>query len=100
MNDIEKFYLAMGFLDCLEMSAQEAPKPEQARMKRMYVQEKIIPDILPNVPKEEILRRLDEIKYEKLAEHIVLKYLKPKVDEYRIMDVIKKGQFTSLEDLK
>ena len=100
MNDIEKFYFVMGFLDCLEMYAQSAPQPEQARMKRMYVQEKIIPDILPHVPKEEILRRLDEIKFKKPAEEIVLKYLKPKVDEYKIMDVIKKGQFTSLEDLK
>jgi len=100
MNEIEKFYLAMGFLDCLQMYAQTAPQPEQAIMKRMYIQEKLIPELLPHVPHEEILRRLDEIKQLKLTEEIVLKYLKPKVDEYKLEDLLKKAKFSSLDDLR
>lgn len=100
MTPIEKFYLAMGFLDCLQMYAQAAPKPEQAMAKRMYVQEKVIPDILPGVSKEEIIKRLNEIAREKFSEQMVLKYMKPYVEHEKIMDIIRKGQFVSIEDLR
>lgn len=97
---MEEFYLKMGFLDCLQMYAQAQPKPEEAILKRMYVQEKMIPDTLPNVPKEEILRRIDEIVGKKLSEEMVLKYIKPKVEMDKMMDILKKGQYTKIEDLK
>jgi len=99
MTPMEIFYLCMGFLDCLQMYAQSAPKPEEAILKRMYVQEKMIPDILPNVPKEEVLRRIDEINKMKVTEQMVLKYIKPKVEMEKMMDILKKSQFTNYKDL-
>lgn len=99
MTPMEEFYLKMGFLDCLQMYAQAQAKPEQAIMKRMYIQEKMIPDVLPNVPKEEILRRIDEIVAKKFSEEMVLKYIKPKVEMEKMMDLLKKSQFTNIKDL-
>lgn len=100
MTPIEEFYLKMGFLDCLQMYAQSAPKPEQALMKRMYIQEKMIPDILPHVPKEEILRRIDELEARKITEEMVIKYLKPYVEKEKMMDIIRRGKFTNINDLR
>lgn len=100
MTPMEEFYLKMGFLDCLQMYAQAAPRPDQAIMKRMYVQEKMIPDVLPNVPKEEILRRIDEIVAKKFSEEMVLKYMKPYVEKEKMMDILKKSQFTNINDLR
>lgn len=100
MTPIEKFYLAMGFLDCLQMYAQAAPNPEQAIAKRLYIQEKVIPDILPHVPKEEILRRIDEIMHERFTEQMVIKYMKPYVEQEKIIDIIRKGKFVNINDLK
>jgi len=99
MNDIERFYLAMGFLDCLQMYAQATPKPEQAITKRMYIQEKMIPDLLPHVPKELILKMIDDIEQEKFAELMVIKYIKPHVEMDRMLDVLKRSQFTTYKDL-
>ncbi len=99
MTPMEKFYLQMGFLDCLEISARAAPHPEQAIMKRMYVQEKMIPDTLPGVPKEEILSRIDEIVAAKIGHELITKYIGPKVETDKMMDILKKGQFTSYKDL-
>ena len=100
MTPMEEFYLKMGFLDCLQMYAQAAPHPEQVVMKRMYIQEKMIPDILPGVPKEEILRRIDEIVAKRMTEEMVIKYIKPKVDQEKMIDVLKKSQFTNINDLR
>lgn len=99
MTPIEEFYLKLGFLDCLQMYAQATPKPGQAIMKRMYVQEKMIPDVLPNTPKEEILRRIDEINAKKVTEEMVIQYIKPKVETEKMMDILEKGQFTNYKDL-
>lgn len=96
---MEEFYLKMGFLDCLQMYAQAQGEPEQAIMKRMYVQEKMIPDVLPNTPKEEILRRIDEINAKKVTEEMVIKYIKPKVEMEKMIDILKKSQFTNYKDL-
>ncbi len=100
MTPMEEFYLKMGFLDCLQMYAEAQAKPEQGIMKRMYIQEKMIPDVLPNVPKEEILRRIDEINTKKFSEEMVLKYIKPKVEMDKMIDILKRGQFTNIQDLK
>ena len=100
MTPMEEFYLKMGFLDCLQMYAQAAPNPEQAIIKRMFVQEKMIPDVLPNVPREEILRRIDEIVSKKFSEEMVIKYIKPRVEMEKMMDVLKKSTYTNIEDLK
>jgi len=100
MTPMEEFYLKMGFLDCLQMSAQAAPKPEQAIMKRMYIQEKMIPEVLPNVPQEEILRRIDEINVRKVTEEMVLKYIKPYVEMEKMIDILKKAKYTNIGDLK
>ncbi len=103
MTPMEEFYLKMGFLDCLQMYAQAAITPDaikKAIMKRMYIQEKMIPEVLPNVPKEEILRRIDEITAKKVTEEMVLKYIKPKVEMEKMMDILKKSQFTNINDLR
>ncbi len=100
MTPMEEFYLKMGFLDCLQMYAQTQAKPEEAILKRMYVQEKMIPEVLPNVPKEEVLRRIDEIVAKKFSEEMVLKYIKPKVEMDKMMDILKKAKYTNIEDLK
>ena len=100
MTPMEEFYLVMGFLDCLQMYAQAAPNPEQAITKRMYVQEKVIPDILPNVPKEEILRRIDEIVDKKITQKMVINYIKPHVEMDKILDILKRSQFTNIKDLR
>lgn len=99
MTPMEEFYLKMGFLDCLQMYSQAAPNPDQAIMKRMYVQEKMIPDVLPDTPKEEILQRIDDITARKFSEEMVLKYIKPKVEMEKMLDVLKKSQFTNIKDL-
>ena len=96
---MEEFYMKMGFLDCLQMYAQAAPNPDQAIAKRMYIQEKMIPDVLPDTPKEDILFRIDDIRNRKISEEMVLKYLKPKVEMEKMMDVLKKSQFTNIKDL-
>lgn len=97
---MEEFYLKMGFLDCLQMYAQASPNPDQAIMKRMYIQEKMIPDVLLNVAKEEILVRIHDIEVKKLSEEMVLKYMKPKVEMEKMMDILKKSQFTNINDLR
>ena len=66
----------------------------------MFIQEKMIPEVLPNVPKEEILRRIDEINAKKVTEEMVIKYLKPKVEQEKMMDILKKSQFTNIQDLR
>jgi len=100
MTPMEEFYLKMGFLDCLQMYAQAQARPEQAIMKRMYIQEKMIQEVLPNVPKEEVLRRIDEIVAKKFSEEMVLKYIKPKVEMEKMMDILKKAKYTNIQDLK
>lgn len=99
MTPKETFYLCMGFLDCLEMYAQAAPNPAQASMKRMYVQERMIPDLLPNTPKEEILQMIDEIRKMKPTEKMVLNYIVPKVKMEQMMDTLKQSQFLDQSSL-
>ena len=100
MTPMEEFYLKMGFLDCLQMYAQASGNPHEAITKRMYVQELMIPAVLPHAPKEEILRRIDEITAKKVTEEMVLKYIKPKVEMQKMLDVLKRSQFTNINDLK
>lgn len=90
----------MGFLDCLQMYAESTPQPQQAIMKRMYIQEKAIPEILPNVPPEEILRRIDEINAAEIPHFLVTKYMKPYMETQKMLDIIKKGKFTNINDLR
>lgn len=95
MTPRDEFYLKMGFLDCFQMYAQaSATNSDQAIMKRMYVQEKMIPDVLPDFPKEDILKMIDEINHKKLTEEMVLKYIKPRVEMEKMMDILEKGKFT------
>lgn len=100
MTPREEFYLKMGFLDCLQMYAQAAPNPDQAITKRMYIQDQMIPDTLPGVSTEEILHMIDDIIQRKITETMVLKYIKPKTDMQKMLDILKKSKFTSIYDLK
>ena len=97
---MEEFYYKMGFLDLLQMYSQAQGDPKQALIKRMYVQDQMIPDVLPNTPPEEIMHRIANISSMNYAEQMIEKYIKPKVEMQKMLDILKRSKFTSIYDLK
>lgn len=99
MTPMEEFYFKMGALDCLELFARAQGPPDQARMKRLYVQVLMIPDILGDHPKEDIIKRVEEIMSLKISEGIIEKYVKPRVELQRMKEILNNSKFSSLSNL-
>lgn len=100
MTPMEEFYFKMGFLDCMQMYSQSMGDPKQALIKRMYVQDQMIPDVLPIHPPEDIMHRIADMAQRNFAEQMIEKYIKPNVEMQKMLDILKRSKFTSIYDLK
>lgn len=99
MTPLNKFYYLMGFLDLLEIYSKAAPQPQDALLKRMYIQERAIPGLLPDVDPEEVKKMITELKTLKLSESIIEQYMKPRVNMYKVRDIISQAKYTDLKRL-